>query len=141
MAPRLRQHAPQLLARDVDRVHPHSLAVGVGTVLLLGLGDPHRPLVHQRARAFDVVALGSGDPVQAFATMFVLSMLSLYTGAFFGTIYRALGTVWTSVAAVGLGVLALCAGAAFLWKWDVIAPQVVGWEAWFFVASGSSQRP
>ncbi len=68
--------------------------------------------------------------------MFVLSMLSLYTGAFFGTIYRALGTVWTSVAAVGLGVLALCAGAAFLWKWDVIAPQVVGWEAWFFVALG-----
>lgn len=112
-----------------------SLAVGVGTVLLLGLEilTDHWFI---NARAFDVVALGSGDPVQAFATMFVLSMLSLYTGAFFGTIYRALGTVWTSVAAVGLGVLALSAGAAFLWKWDVIAPQVVGWEAWFFVALG-----
>ena len=109
MAPRLRQHAPQLLLGTSIGFILTSLAVGVGTVLLLGLEilTDHWFI---NARASTSWRSAVAIPVQAFATMFVLSMLSLYTGAFFGTIYRALGTVWTSVAAVGLG-SARCAPA------------------------------
>ena len=42
--------------------------------------------------AFDVAALGKGDYVLTFASVFVLAVLSLALGALFGTAYRAFGT-------------------------------------------------
>ena len=47
--------------------------------------------------------------------MFLLSILSLYVGAFFGTVFRAYGTVWTAIAAilVTVGLLALVALAVW----------------------------
>ena len=91
-----------------------SSVVGVGAVLALGL---ERLTNHWfiGARAFDVQFLGEGDVVRTFITMFLLSILSLYVGAFFGTVFRAYGTVWTAIAAilVTVGLLALVALAVW----------------------------
>ncbi|HPB71913.1 MAG TPA: hypothetical protein PLX71_02930 [Phycicoccus sp.] len=59
------------------------------------------------AHAFDVYVLGDGNAAQTFATMAVLSLLCLFLGAFFGTVFRAFGGTWTTVAALAFGALIL----------------------------------
>lgn len=92
-----------------------SSLVGVGAVLALGL---ERLTNHWfiGARAFDVQFLGEGDVLRTFITMFLLSILSLYVGAFFGTVFRAYGTVWTTIAAILVTVGLLVLVALAVWQ-------------------------
>lgn len=101
-----------------------STLVGLGSLVFLAL---ERATDHWfiGARAFDVQFLAEGDLVRTFTTMFLLAILSLYAGAFFGTVFRAFGTVWTAVSAILvtlalLGVIALAVWQSSLTSelWD-----------------------
>lgn len=91
----------------------------LGVAAVVGLGLEHLTnFWFIGARAFDVTVLGNGDVIQTFVTMFLVALLSLYTGALFGTILRAFGMVWTTVSIVAA---ALClAGLVIVavWQWD-----------------------
>ena len=97
-------------------------------------------LAHRPASARHSYGFGRAEFLAALVNSLALLMLVLWLAV--SAVQRlhspqpVSGEAVSLVAAIGLGVLALCAGAAFLWKWDGIAPQVVGWEAWFFVALG-----
>lgn len=73
-------------------------------------------------RIFSVQLLGDGDYAIAFALVFSLCVLSLFAGAFFGTIYRAGGpmAVIISIIAVVLALAALIATA--VWQRDAVWP-------------------
>ena len=109
-----------------------SLLVGLGSLIFLGLefATDHWFI---NARAFDVDALGNGDPWLTFASMFVLSLVSLFAGAFFGTIFRAFGTVWTVVAAIVISVLTIALVAVLVWQWDAISDRLVGLGDWLSI--------
>ena len=129
--PRLRHpRAPQLLARDADRVHPHltrrrasARSSGRQTIQSPTTGShPGHRLLRQPPRR---------GAVRAFASI---------------TVCRAGSSTRPSSASIaipcgprappsGWGPRAGTDRPAFLWKWDVIAPSKwVG--AWFFVALG-----
>lgn len=84
-------------------------------------------------RAFDVVVLGNGDYLKAMLMTAVLSVLSLLLGALFGTVYRAFGTVATTVTAVGLGAVLLAAVALGVWQREAVSAFVDEWGLWAFV--------
>lgn len=75
---------------------------------------------------------GNGDPWLTFASMFVLSLVSLFAGAFFGTIFRAFGTVWTVVAAIVNKVLTIALVAVY-GEWDAISDRLVGLGDWLSI--------
>lgn len=74
------------------------------------------------ARAFDVTVLGDGNIVKTFMTMFVLALLSMYVGALFGTIFRAFGTVWTSVSVIAVVLVLAALLILTVWQWRHIEP-------------------
>ena len=59
--------------------------------------------------AFDVAALGKGDYLLTFASVFVLAVLSLALGALFGTAYRAFGTKGALLTGLAAAVLVVSA--------------------------------
>lgn len=85
------------------------------------------------ASAFDVAFLGSGNPFLTFLTMFLLSALSLFLGAFFGMVYRCFGTVWTSVTVILLALLVLAVVALVAWQWASISPLWVLLGRWLLL--------
>lgn len=68
------------------------------------------------AHAFDVVAMGRGSYLKTFAMILVLSLLSLFLGALFGTVYRAFGTIATTLTAVALGIVLTGVVALGVWQ-------------------------
>lgn len=109
-----------------------SLAVGAGSVLFLALEllTGHWWI---GAHAFDVAMLGRGNYLQTFATMTVFSLLSLYIGAFFGTVFRAWGSVWTTVSAIGAALLLLASIALVAIGWERVGPVVETLGTWSIV--------
>jgi hypothetical protein len=76
-----------------------SLATAVTGVVLLGLEKlTDGWFVH--TAAFDIRALGGGDVPTTFTMLLLISLLSMYVGALFGTVYRAFGTRALVVAVV-----------------------------------------
>lgn len=68
-----------------------SLATAVSGVVLLGLEKVTDGwFVH--VATFGVQALGGGDVPKTFTMLLLISLLSMYVGALFGTVYRAFGT-------------------------------------------------
>lgn len=108
-----------------------STAVGGYAVIFLGL-EKLTDHWFIGARAFDVALLGDGDPVRTFITMFLAAALPLFLGAYFGMVYRTFGTVWTSVAAIGLSLAGVGGIALVTWQWSRIEPlwhSMGGWLA------------
>jgi hypothetical protein len=92
-----------------------SLVTGVAAVVLLALEKlTDGWFIH--APAFDVVAMGRGNYLKTFGMIFVLSLLSLFLGALFGTVFRAFGTVPTTVTAITLGVVLMGLIALGVWQ-------------------------
>ena len=87
-----------------------------------------------RAHAFDVVALGSGNYLKAFGMTFVLSLLSMFLGALFGTVYRAFGAVPTTVTAIIMGVVAIGLVALGVWQRVQVFSFLADWGLWAVVA-------
>lgn len=112
-----------------------SLVTGLCAVVLLGI-ERVTGGYGLGAWAFNVYFLGEGDYVLTFSVLFVISLLSLFLGAFFGTTYRAFGTVVTTVSAIGLGVLTLAAIAWVVWQRDAFLAWVADWEMWAGVMIG-----
>lgn len=113
-----------------------SAAVGAGAVVGLGL---ERLTGHWfiGARAFDVAALGDGNVGQTFATMFLLSLFSLYLGALFGTIFRAFGSLWTTLAVIAVVLLLLGLLALTVWQWTRVSSVVGALGAWAPLLAGA----
>lgn len=93
--------------------------VGVGLLLLVleattgyGVG----------VKFLTIAAMDNGNPLVVALNLFMLSLVSLFTGMSFGDVYRAAGPLWTAAAviAVVLVVLALVA-AAVAWPAGVTA--------------------
>ncbi|AXE37261.1 hypothetical protein [Acidipropionibacterium virtanenii] len=106
-----------------------SLVTGIGGVGLMWL---EKATDHWfiGARAMDVYVLGSGDAWQAFLTITVLSLCSLFLGAGFGTLFRAWGPRVVVASAIGMG-LVLCGGIALVvWQWDAWGPAILRLGAW-----------
>lgn len=74
------------------------------------------------AHAFDVAVLGNGSFPQAFATIFALSLVSLYIGALFGTTFRAFGATWTAILGIVFGAVILGGVAVSVWQWQALLP-------------------
>ncbi len=113
-----------------------SLTVGLGSLVALGL---ERLTNHWfiGARAFDVAMLGYGDIAQVFSTMTIVALLSLFLGAFFGTVYRAFGAVWTTLSAIGLG-LVLAGGAALVVaSWSDLSTLIANLGPWIALTIAS----
>jgi hypothetical protein len=101
-------------------------------VLLVLEKVTHGWFVH--AHAFDVVALGSGSYTKAFGMTFVLSLLSMFLGALFGTVFRAFGTVPTTVTAITLGVVLIGLIALGVWQRVRVIAFLADWGLWAVVA-------
>ena len=86
------------------------------------------------AHAFDVVAMGSGSYLKTFGMVLVLSLLSLFLGALFGTVYRAFGTVATTVTAITLGVVIMGLVALGVWQRVRVVAFLADWGLWAVVA-------
>lgn len=86
------------------------------------------------AQAFDVAFLGSGNPLRTFLTMFLLSILTLFLGAFFGMVYRSFGTFWTSAVVIAVSLLALGVVALIAWQWASIEPLWQALGGWLLLA-------
>ena len=86
------------------------------------------------AHAFDVTAMGNGSYPKTFAMTLMLALLSLFLGALFGTVYRAFGTVATTVTAVTLGVVILGIVAVGVWQRDRVFAYLADWGLWAVVA-------
>lgn len=82
------------------------------------------------ARAFDVALLGDGNALQTFLTMFVLALLSLFAGAFFGTVFRAFGPTWTALAAILTGAALLGCIALVVANWTTLLPVIADLGMW-----------
>jgi hypothetical protein len=82
------------------------------------------------ARAFDVAILGDGDYRQAFVMIFVLSLLSMFLGALFGTTFRAFGAVWTTVLSIVFGLVLLGLVTITVWQWSTLLPAVTALGLW-----------
>ncbi|HEY5483136.1 MAG TPA: hypothetical protein VIK31_04910 [Propionibacteriaceae bacterium] len=110
-----------------------SLVTAAAAVVLLALEKlTHGWFVH--AHAFDVVAMGSGSYLKTFGMTFVLSALSLFLGALFGTVYRAFGTVATSITAITLGVVLMGLVALGVWQRVRVIAYLADWGLWAVVA-------
>ena len=109
-----------------------SLTLGVGSLVGLGL---ERLTNHWfiGARAFDVTPLGDGDVVQTFTTTTILALLSLFLGALFGTVFRAFGAVWTTVTAIGLGLLLAGAAALVVASWSEVVTLIGTLGPWLLL--------
>ncbi len=92
------------------------------------------------ARAFDVAPMGNGSYPKTFAMIAMLSLLSLFLGAFFGTVYRAFGATATTLVGVILGVVLVGAVAVGVWQWDRVLPWLVEMGIWgaFWIGMGVS---
>ena len=86
------------------------------------------------AHAFNVVSLGSGSYPKAFGMIFVLSMLSTFLGALFGTVFRAFGAVPTTVTAITLGVAVMGLVAVGVWQRVQVMSFLAVWGLWAIVA-------
>lgn len=114
-----------------------SVALGAGAVVGLGL-ERLTNYWFIGARAFDVTVLGDGNVIQTFATMALVGLLSLYTGALFGTILRAFGMVWTTLSIIAA---TLClAGLVILavWQWARLESIYAHLGAWFVLMLGAA---
>jgi hypothetical protein len=110
-----------------------SLVTAVAAVVLLALEKlTHGWFIH--APAFDVVAMGSGNYLKTFGMTFVLSLLSLFLGALFGTVFRAFGTVPTTVTAITLGVVLMGLVALGVWQRVRVIAYLADWGLWAVVA-------
>lgn len=89
------------------------------------------------ARAFDVAVLGDGNYLVCACVVFVMSLLSLFVGALFGTVYRAFGPRWTTVVGIAVGLVVLLAVAVLVWRWGVIAPALADLGIWAAVIAGA----
>lgn len=86
------------------------------------------------AHALDLIVLGSGDYLKTFAMILMTSLLSLFLGALFGTVYRAFGTVATVATGIALGVLIVGLVAVGVWQRTNIASFLADWGLWAIVA-------
>jgi len=110
-----------------------SVVTSVAGVVLLALEKlTHGWFIH--APAFDVVAMGRGNYVKTFCMIFVLSLLSLFLGALFGTVFRAFGTVPTTVTAITMGVVLMGLIAVGVWQRVRVAAFFADWGLWAVVA-------
>jgi hypothetical protein len=110
-----------------------SLVTAAAAVVLLALEKlTHGWFIH--APAFDVVAMGSGNYLKTFGMIFVLSLLSLFLGALFGTVFRAFGTVPTTVTAITLGVVLMGLVALGVWQRVRVIAYLADWGLWAVVA-------
>jgi hypothetical protein len=110
-----------------------SLVTAATAVLLLALETlTHGWFVH--THTFDVVAMGSGNYPKAFGMTFVLSALSLFLGALFGTVYRAFGTVSTTVTAFAMGIVLIGLVALGVWQRVRVIAFLADWGLWAVVA-------
>jgi hypothetical protein len=110
-----------------------SLVTAVAGVVLLALEKlTDGWFIH--APAFDVVAMGRGDYLKTFGMIFVLSLLSLFLGALFGTVFRAFGTVATTVTAIALGVVLMGLIALGVWQRIRVIAFLADWGLWSVVA-------
>ena len=81
--------------------------------------------------------LADGNYLVTFAALFVASLLSLFVGAFFGTVYRAFGTVATTVSAIGFGLLVLGGIALAVWQRASLFAWLGEWGVWAGIALGA----
>ena len=110
-----------------------SIVTAAAAVVLLALEKlTHGWFVH--AHAFDVVAMGSGNYLKTFGMTFVLSLLSLFLGALFGTVFRAFGAVPTTVTAATLGVVVMGLIALGVWQRVRVIAFLADWGLWAVVA-------
>jgi hypothetical protein len=110
-----------------------SVVTAAAAVVLLALETlTHGWFVH--THAFDVVAMGSGNYPKTFAMTFVLSALSLFLGALFGTVYRAFGAVPTTLTACALGILLMGLVAVGVWQRVRVIAFLADWGLWAVVA-------
>ena len=65
---------------------------------------------------------------------FVLSLLSLFLGALFGTVFRAFGAVPTTVTAATLGVVVMGLVALGVWQRVRVIAFLADWGLWAVVA-------
>ncbi|HBX80904.1 MAG: hypothetical protein WAV45_06545 [Propionibacteriaceae bacterium] len=113
-----------------------SLVTAVSAVGLLGV----EKLTHGYgigAWAFDVTVLGNGNYLVTFVSLFVMSLLSLFLGAFFGTIYRAFGAVATTMAAIGFGLLVVGGIALAVWQRVSLFAWLGDWGVWAGITLGA----
>ncbi len=85
--------------------------------------------------ALDLVVLGSGDYVKTFAMILMLSLLSLFLGAMFGTVYRAFGAVSTVVTGIVLAVAIVGLVAVGVWQRAHLVALLADWDLWAIVAA------
>ena len=107
-----------------------SLVTALAAVVLLALEFlTHGWFVH--THAFDVTAMGNGNYLKTFAMTFMLSALSLFLGALFGTVYRAFGASATTVTALAMGVVIVGVG---VWQRVRVVAFLADWGLWAVVA-------
>ena len=110
-----------------------SLVTALAAVVLLALESlTHGWFVH--THAFDVTAMGNGNYLKTFAMTFVLSALSLFLGALFGTVYRAFGASPTTVTAFALGIVVVGLVAVGVWQRVRVIAFLADWGLWAVVA-------
>ncbi|WP_052209609.1 hypothetical protein [Kocuria sp. ZOR0020] len=79
---------------------------------------------------FATPVLGDGHPVVTFVAIFAYSMAALFTGAAFGTIFRAFGATAVTGAIVGAVLLLAAAVALFVWQRDFTMDFIRSLGAW-----------
>jgi hypothetical protein len=110
-----------------------SVVTALAAVVLLALEKVTNGwFVH--AHAFDVAAMGNGSYPKTFAMTLMLALLSLFLGALFGTVYRAFGTVATTVTASALGVALIGLLALGVWQRERVFTYLADWGLWAVVA-------
>lgn len=113
-----------------------SLVTASAAVVLLGVEKATKGY-GLGASALDVIVLADGNYLVTFAALFVASLLSLFVGAFFGTVYRAFGTVATTVSAIGFGLLVLGGIALAVWQRASLFAWLGEWGVWAGIALGA----